>query len=124
MQKMVKKKAKRRFKIGHTFNLIILRFLLSFLVFFSILLDELRVAIPLFVLTAFVAFLDGFIAKKHKIKSQLRGILDPVADKFRCYSAIFWRYFASLGNASIFSEGRSCYGWCTCCFIKKCKNYL
>jgi CDP-diacylglycerol--serine O-phosphatidyltransferase len=38
-------------------------------------------ALYLFVLTAFVAFLDGFLAKKSKIKSQLRSILDPFADK-------------------------------------------
>ncbi len=64
------------------FTLLLLRFLLTLLVFLTLFLDRSNVALYLFILTAFVAFFDGFLAKRNKVRSQLRSILDPFADKF------------------------------------------
>ncbi len=61
--------------------LIVLKIFLSLIVFLLIYSSRNSLALYLFVLTAFVAFLDGFLAKRNKIKSQLRSILDPFADK-------------------------------------------
>lgn len=61
-------------------SLLLFRVLLALIVFAALLLGN-DVALHLFVLTAFVAFLDGFIAKKSKVVSQIRSIIDPFADK-------------------------------------------
>lgn len=66
-------------KIGPT--LILLRILLSFIIFLLIYHSRNNLALFLFALTAFVAFFDGFLAKRNKLKGQLRSILDPFADK-------------------------------------------
>lgn len=73
---------KKRFKIKKIgFTLIWLRVFLALIIFPLIFSGRDEIALYLFVLTAFVAFLDGFLAKRVKIKSQLRSILDPFADK-------------------------------------------
>lgn len=69
----------KRIKVGLT--LILLRILLSFIVFLFVYSLRNKLALYLFVLTAFVAFLDGFLAKRNKVRRQLRSILDPFADK-------------------------------------------
>jgi len=74
-----KKFAIKGMKVGLT--LILLRIFLSFIVFLLIYSSRNNLALYLFVLTAFVAFLDGLLAKRSKIRSQLRSILDPFADK-------------------------------------------
>ncbi|MEA2038080.1 MAG: CDP-diacylglycerol--serine O-phosphatidyltransferase [Nanoarchaeota archaeon] len=73
---------RKRFKIKNPFTLLFLRLLLPIVIFLLILFDNYRIALYLFVLTAFVAFLDGFLSKRLKRKSQLRSIFDPFADKF------------------------------------------
>jgi len=72
---------KKKFKLRRGFNLILLRILLAFIVFLSILFEGGKISLYLFVLAAFVAFLDGFLAKRNKVRGQLRSILDPFADK-------------------------------------------
>lgn len=74
----------RRFAIKGMKNfltLIWLRVFFSFIVFSLIFSGREEIAIYIFVLTAFVAFLDGFLAKRNNLRSQLRSILDPFADK-------------------------------------------
>lgn len=78
---MIKTKrfAIERIKVGST--LIFLRIFLSFIIFLLIRSSRNKLALYLFVLTAFAAFLDGFLAKRNKAISQLRPILDPFSDK-------------------------------------------
>ncbi len=73
---------RKRFRIKkNIFTLILLRILLTLIIFLSISVGMNKIALYIFVLTAFVAFLDGFLAKRNKTRSQLRSILDPFADK-------------------------------------------
>lgn len=72
---------KNKFKIKRGFTLILLRIILAPIIFALIFSDIEMLALYIFVLTAFVSFLDGFLAKKNKVRSQLRGIFDPFADK-------------------------------------------
>ena len=74
--------AKKRFRIKRGFTLIPLRIFLALIIFSLIFSGGDELALYLFVLTALVAFLDGFLAKKSKVSGQLRGIFDPFADKF------------------------------------------
>ncbi len=68
-------------RVSNGIGLIFFRIFLSFIVFLLILSSRNNLALYLFVLTAIVSFLDGFIAKKYKIVSQFRSIFDPFADK-------------------------------------------
>lgn len=74
-----KKFAIKTIRVGPT--LILLRILLSFIVFLLIYSFRNKLALYLFVLTAFVAFLDGSLSKRKGVRSQLRFILDPFSDK-------------------------------------------
>lgn len=75
---------RKRFKlkgVGNGFTLILLRILLSPIVFWLIRSSRIKLAIFLFVLTAFADFFDGFLAKRNNNRSQLRPIFDPFAEK-------------------------------------------
>ena len=61
------------------FALTLLRWILAFVAAISLLLNRRNIALFIFVLTAFVGFLEGFIAKKYP--SALRSIADVFADK-------------------------------------------
>ena len=69
----------RRGKNGFTF--LLLRIFLALFVFFFVYYSKINLSIYFFVLTAFVALFDGFWARRNRIRSQLRSILDPFADK-------------------------------------------
>ena len=72
---------RKRFVVKKGFTLILLRIFLAFIIFLLILSNDKDLSMYLFVLAAFVAFLDGFLAKRNNARGQLRGILDPFADK-------------------------------------------
>ena len=61
------------------FALTLLRWILAFVAAISLLLNRRNIALFIFALTAFVGFLEGFIAKKYP--SALRSIADVFADK-------------------------------------------
>lgn len=61
------------------FALTLLRWILAFVAAVSLLLNRKSIALFIFTLTAFVGFLEGFIAKKYP--SALRSIADVFADK-------------------------------------------
>ena len=61
------------------FALTLLRWILAFVAAISLLLNRRNIALFIFVLTAFVGFLESFIAKKYP--SALRSIADVFADK-------------------------------------------
>jgi len=87
---------RRRFRIGNIFTLIWLRILFSLIIFLLIFSGRNKIALYLFVLTAFVAFLDGFLAKRIKARSQLRSILDPFADKMLINLAAIALFFNGM----------------------------
>lgn len=47
------------------------------------------VAVAVFILAAFTDFLDGFIARKYKLVTDLGKLLDPIADKILSTAALF-----------------------------------
>jgi CDP-diacylglycerol---serine O-phosphatidyltransferase len=73
--KFKKAKFQKRFPISLT----LFRLFLAFLLFFTILSGRENISAFLFALTAFLSFFENFIHKKRK--SQLRSILDLLADK-------------------------------------------
>ena len=68
-------------KLSNIWALILLRILIALIISFLIESSRDKLALYLFVFAAFVAFLDGFLTKRNKVKGQLRSILDPFADK-------------------------------------------
>ena len=77
---MDKPKKKIR-NIGIGLRLDLLQILLAIIVFFLMYNGKGEVAVYLFILAAFVAFLDALLAKIRNKASQLRSILDPFANK-------------------------------------------
>src|SRR3989339_668408 len=101
----------RKFKINggkSVLSLLLLRMVLPLLIFFLIIRSKPKLSLYLFVLTAFVAFLDGFLAKRNKVKSQLRSMLDPFADKM----------FVNAVAIALFLKGFLPF-WVVCVFLVK-----
>ena len=58
------------------------RILLAIVIFLLLAIDNyLEVALVLFMLAGFTDYLDGYLARKYSLTSQLGEILDPIADK-------------------------------------------
>ena len=64
-----------------TITMAVLRILLSAIIVLAVLNQRKNLSLLLFLLTAAIAFLDGFIAKRKKKISQLHSIVDLLADK-------------------------------------------
>jgi len=78
--------AKKRFKQlfvkkKRGLTLVFLRILLAAIIFSVVMSSKDELALYLFGLAAFAAFIDGFLAKKNRTESQLRTIFDSLADK-------------------------------------------
>jgi len=76
-------------------TLTLLRVLLAPIVMFIILYGRNNIAVLLFLLTALIAFFDSFIAKKKKI-SQIKSIIDLLADKFLINFSAIALYFTGI----------------------------
>lgn len=76
-------------------TLTLLRVLLAPIVMFIILYGRNNIAVLLFLLTALIAFFDSFIAKKKK-RSQIRSIIDLLADKFLINFSAIALYFTGI----------------------------
>ena len=84
-------------------NLITLsRILLAIIIFLLLTIDNyLEVALMLFMLAGFTDYLDGYLARKYAITSQLGEILDPIADKI----LIIFLFFGLALNLSSYLIG-------------------
>jgi CDP-diacylglycerol--serine O-phosphatidyltransferase len=80
LKRGLKSMGRRRLKV-RGLTLILLRIILALIVFLLILNSMGNIAFYLFILTVLADFLDGFLAKKDRVKGQLRSILDPFSDK-------------------------------------------
>ncbi len=89
-------KKPKRFSIRNGLTFVYLRIVLSFIVFLLIINSWNDLALYLFTLTSLLAFFDGFLAKKNKINSQLRSILDPFADKLLVNLAAIALFFQGI----------------------------
>ena len=74
-------KFKRLRNNKHLNLLIVLRILLGLLTVLTVVEKQQVIGLFLFVLTVAIGFLDGFLAKRARVKSQFRSIFDPFADK-------------------------------------------
>ncbi|MDA1197193.1 MAG: CDP-diacylglycerol--serine O-phosphatidyltransferase [Nanoarchaeota archaeon] len=76
----------------HVKMLILLRIFLAFVILIPLLTNQWDIAFFIFLFTIAIAFLDGFLTKRHKQVSQFRSILDPFADKILILSVagMFW----------------------------------
>ncbi|MDR1034321.1 MAG: CDP-alcohol phosphatidyltransferase family protein [Holosporales bacterium] len=51
---------------------------------------------------ALTDFLDGYLARKFKVESKIGALLDPLADKIFCNTAIWGIYFIKYHSISMF----------------------
>ncbi|MBU0628150.1 MAG: CDP-diacylglycerol--serine O-phosphatidyltransferase [Nanoarchaeota archaeon] len=77
-------------------TLLMLRLLLPFIVSLLIYASRKELAVYLFILTAFVSFFDGLLAKRNNKSNQLRSILDPFADKLFVNLAAFVLFYKGM----------------------------
>ena len=78
------------------------RILLAFIIFLLLAIDNyLEVALALFMLAGFTDYLDGYLARKYTLTSQLGEILDPIADKI----LIIFLFFGLALNLSSYLIG-------------------
>ena len=84
-------------------NLITLsRIVLAIIIFLLLAIDNfLDVALILFMLAGFTDFLDGFLARRYSLTSQLGEILDPIADKI----LVIFLFFGLALNLSSYLIG-------------------
>ena len=73
-------------------NLITLsRIVLGIIIFLLLAIDNyLDVALILFMFAGLTDYLDGFLARRYSLTSQLGEILDPIADKILIIFLFFW----------------------------------
>ena len=78
------------------------RILLAIVIFLLLAIDNyLEVALALFMLAGFTDYLDGYLARKYTLTSQLGEILDPIADKI----LIIFLFFGLALNLSSYLIG-------------------
>lgn len=78
------------------------RIVLAIVIFLLLAIDNyLEVALILFVLAGLTDYLDGFLARKYSLTSQLGEILDPIADKI----LIIFLFFGLALNLSSYLIG-------------------
>ncbi len=84
-------------------NLITLsRIVLAIIIFFLLAIDNyLDVALILFMFAGFTDYLDGFLARRYSLTSQLGEILDPIADKI----LVIFLFFGLALNLSSYLIG-------------------
>ena len=84
-------------------NLITLsRIVLAIIIFFLLAIDNyLHVALILFMFAGFTDYLDGFLARRYSLTSQLGEILDPIADKI----LVIFLFFGLALNLSSYLIG-------------------
>ncbi len=87
IKKFKDKRKKRKLRVPITLTL--LRIVLSPLVLLAILSEKTNIAIILFLFAVLTDFLDGYFAKKRKLRTELGKILDPVADKILINFTLF-----------------------------------
>ena len=75
------------------------RIILAIVIFLMLAIDNyLEVALILFMLAGFTDYIDGYLARKYSLTSQLGEILDPIADKI----LIVFLFFGLALNLSSF----------------------
>jgi CDP-diacylglycerol--serine O-phosphatidyltransferase len=91
---------KKRFKIKNILTITLFRIILAVIISSIIYFNKQNIALYLFVLAAAISFMEGLLVKKNKIKSHLRSILDPFADKL----------LINIVAISLFLKGQFPYG--------------
>jgi cardiolipin synthase len=81
--------------------LCIIRILCAPSLFLSIL-SESSLSLPIIFLAALTDFLDGYTARKFKVESKVGAILDPLADKIFCNTALWSIYLLEHRSVSLF----------------------
>tara|TARA_A100001015_G_scaffold303520_1_gene393304 strand:- start:164 stop:700 length:537 start_codon:yes stop_codon:yes gene_type:complete len=78
------------------------RILIAIVIFLLLAIDNyLEIALALFMLAGFTDYLDGYLARKYSLTSQLGEILDPIADKI----LIIFLFFGLALNLSSYLIG-------------------
>ena len=78
------------------------------------------VAIVLFILAAFTDFLDGYIARKYNMVTDLGKLLDPIADKMLVCFGLFLVVEANCFNYGVIPQGVASF----CAAIIICRELL
>jgi len=78
------------------------RIVLAIVIFLLLVIDNyLEIALALFMLAGFTDYIDGYLARKYSLTSQLGEILDPIADKI----LIIFLFFGLALNLSSYLIG-------------------
>lgn len=85
------KRIKSHLKLKNLPNaLTLVRLILVFPIIYFLDSNNIRFIFPLLIIGAITDYLDGYIAKKYKLKTNFGAVIDPVADKIFTIIPLIW----------------------------------